>query len=201
MTDSTNLSLAEFEVSKIKDSVSDALFCTADEDWRLSVSFKEYLINPQGTPIETVRYLANSIPFTAGKTVVDLGSGFGEFAIFGAIVSPSKFLGVEVVGSRVEVANRGAKKLGLNNVKFVEGDFFRVDLESGDIFYCFNSILPKDYSVFASLAERLSKSKSRIFVLTSPLAAAIRGRDFIKSTTRIDAVSAGSPLPLYVFKT
>lgn len=56
-----------------------------------------------------------------GKYVLDLGSGDGTTAIPKAMLG-ANVLGVDIASNLVAAGNRRAQKLGLKNVRFVEGD-------------------------------------------------------------------------------
>jgi 2-polyprenyl-6-hydroxyphenyl methylase/3-demethylubiquinone-9 3-methyltransferase len=55
--------------------------------------------------------------------VLDIGSGFGLFSLYYASEKPALSIeGVELQPGRVEVAQAAAKRLGINNVRYQQGD-------------------------------------------------------------------------------
>lgn len=56
-------------------------------------------------------------------TVLDLGCGFGLFTLYFAMTHPeARFVGVDLSTRRIELARNSARKLGLTNVEFIQGD-------------------------------------------------------------------------------
>jgi SAM-dependent methyltransferase len=55
--------------------------------------------------------------------VLDIGCGFGLFSLYYAATGPRRLLrGVDVDGRRIALARRAARRLGLDNVSYEEGD-------------------------------------------------------------------------------
>jgi SAM-dependent methyltransferase len=91
------------------------------------------------TPVEVARRAAALLAPVAGMTVLDVGAGPGKFCLVAAhAVSNARFVGVEVRGHLVRVANRLAAELGVPNVEFVHGDAFDLDWSTFDAFYLYN---------------------------------------------------------------
>jgi SAM-dependent methyltransferase len=56
-------------------------------------------------------------------TVLDLGCGFGLFTLYYAMTHPeARFVGVDLSDRRIALARNSARKLGLSNVEFLQGD-------------------------------------------------------------------------------
>lgn len=193
--------LEESDEVRLEKAVSTALSHSSEESWKLSVQYKDYLINPQASTLRSVSNLAHFVPFGSCDTVIDLGAGYGEFAIYGGLLSSARFIGIEIVESRVAAATSCAQSLELDRVKFEAGDFLSMDLDIGDIFYSYNSLLPRSYPSFVKFAQRLALGRKRTLVLSSPMALAIRDCQFVKCVRRFSPNSIGSTLPLYIFET
>ncbi len=91
------------------------------------------------TPIDVIDI---SIDFLADKNckILDIGSGIGKFCLTGAHYAPqSHFYGVEQRPNLVDLAIRAQKKLSINNVTFIKGNFTQLNLRDFDHFYFFNS--------------------------------------------------------------
>ncbi|MGH7313627.1 MAG: class I SAM-dependent methyltransferase [Candidatus Rokuibacteriota bacterium] len=55
--------------------------------------------------------------------VLDIGCGFGLFSLYYAATGPRRLLrGLDVNGRRIALARRAARRLGLDNVSYEEGD-------------------------------------------------------------------------------
>ena len=55
--------------------------------------------------------------------VLDIGCGFGLFSLYYAATGPRRFVrGLDVSGGRIALARRAARRLGLDNVSYEEGD-------------------------------------------------------------------------------
>ena len=55
--------------------------------------------------------------------ILDVGCGFGLFSLYYASVEPERrFLGIDLDGGRITMARAAARRLGLENVTYEEGD-------------------------------------------------------------------------------
>ena len=91
------------------------------------------------TPVEVARQAAALLTPSAGMTVLDVGSGAGKFCLTAAhTIRDATFVGVEMRGDLVRVADRLAIELGVPNVQFVHGDAFDLDWSAFDAFYLYN---------------------------------------------------------------
>jgi len=72
-------------------------------------------------PLRFLEEIAQYLP-ESGR-VLDLGCGFGLFALFMAMRRPSlEVLGVDLNTSRIAIARRSATELGVRNVRFIDAD-------------------------------------------------------------------------------
>ncbi len=96
-----------------------------------------------------------------GQTVVDLGSGAGLDAFVARrIVGESGLvIGVDFVSEMVEKARANAQKLGVDNVRFVEGDIEELPLDAGaaDVVLsnCVFNLVPDKVRAFAEASRIL----------------------------------------------
>lgn len=59
----------------------------------------------------------------AAGPVLDIGCGFGLFSLYYAATEPRRVLhGVDIDGRRIAMARRAARRLGLDNVSYEQGD-------------------------------------------------------------------------------
>jgi SAM-dependent methyltransferase len=83
------------------------------------------------------------IPYLAPNDnvkVLDIGSGVGTFCLAGAYYNQSvPFFGVEQRKKLIEHAETARGKLGIQNVRFIHGNFTQLNLNEFDHFYFYNS--------------------------------------------------------------
>lgn len=93
------------------------------------------------TPYAICRGLFEALPLGADDVVLDLGSGTGRVVVYGALVSPARFVGVEIVEERARASARAVAELGLERASIVTGDVLDPALaplfESATVFYAF----------------------------------------------------------------
>ena len=71
--------------------------------------------------------------------VLDIGSGIGKFCILAAKLRPDFiFEGIELDVDRVEVSNLIAKEMGVQNVRFIHGDFRYLDVKEYGGFFIYS---------------------------------------------------------------
>ena len=70
----------------------------------------------------TLARVFKSLDISAGSMALDLGSGKGGAACTLSAVGFAQVLGVELSVELIEVARRNVARLGLRNVRFVQGD-------------------------------------------------------------------------------
>jgi hypothetical protein len=74
------------------------------------------------TPIAVALRAAAWLTEAGATEVADLGAGVGKFCLVGAATTTATFTGLEVRGGLVQVARDLARRLGLANAQFVQGD-------------------------------------------------------------------------------
>lgn len=99
-----------------------------------------FMAKSHWTPLRIAKEVASFLNTNDNCKILDIGSGSGKFCLAAAWYSPRALLyGVEQRGYMVREAKTVQKKLGLNNVAFIEGNFTALDLTQYDHFYFFNS--------------------------------------------------------------
>lgn len=102
--------------------------------------FIRTLSNYHWTPLG-IAYLAGR--FLAGDgnaRVLDIGCGVGKFCLAAASRMPdAHFYGVEQRATLIEYAEAANRRLKLDNVSFIHGNFTQLDLRNYDHFYFYNS--------------------------------------------------------------
>lgn len=98
------------------------------------------LANSHWTPLNVARKVAAFLAAEKNARILDIGSGIGKFCLGAAHFIPQAFYtGVEQRKELVEYAEKAKKKVGINNVAFIHGNFTQVDFNNYDHFYFYNS--------------------------------------------------------------
>jgi SAM-dependent methyltransferase len=114
---------------------------------------------------ESGEALVNGLGITNGQEVLDLGCGDGTTALPAATLG-ANVLGVDIASNLVEAGNARARKLGLTNCRFQEGDASHLDELENDSFDLVISIFgamfaPKPFDV-AKEVVRVTRPGGRI---------------------------------------
>jgi SAM-dependent methyltransferase len=92
------------------------------------------------TPLIVARKAAAFLAAEKNVRILDIGSGVGKFCLAAAYSKPQAFYyGVEQRKSLIIEAEIVKKKLQLDNVSFIHGNFTQLDFKNYDHFYFFNS--------------------------------------------------------------
>lgn len=78
-----------------------------------------------------------------GLRLLDLGSGYGRFGLYGGLRHGLSAHGLELVPERVEEAARAARALGLAQVTFAAGDLLTAPWPAADVYCMMNAVLPR----------------------------------------------------------
>jgi SAM-dependent methyltransferase len=98
------------------------------------------LANRHWTPLMVARKAATFLAAENNVRILDIGSGVGKFCLAAAYCKPHAFYyGVEQRKSLVLEAEIVKKKLQIDNVSFIHGNFTQLDFKHYDHFYFFNS--------------------------------------------------------------
>lgn len=104
--------------------------------------------------------LFNQVMLTDGATFYDLGSGYGNVLITGALKFPrARFKGIEIVFERHAVCREMIHTLRLKNVEAIGGDFLKIPIEDGDIFYLNNMMYEFQCIQLLKKLEEVAKSR------------------------------------------
>lgn len=92
------------------------------------------------TPLSISKLAATYLAADDGAQILDIGAGVGKFCLIAAQQQPScHFYGIEQRKNLVHFAEKTGKRLSLDNVTFLHGDFTHIDLNQFDHFYFYNS--------------------------------------------------------------
>jgi SAM-dependent methyltransferase len=91
-----------------------------------------------GSPYEVVRDVIRRLAPKRNDVFYDLGCGYGRVVLWGALVSGAEFRGIDLVRQRLAPAQRAARRLGLENVRFTQGHVLSTRFDDGNLFFLFD---------------------------------------------------------------
>lgn len=119
-----------------------------------SSSFLSDLFDPLSITNETVFY--------------DLGSGYGNIILYGAVKFPeAQFKGIEILKERHEVCAGIIEKEQIENAIAICADILKTDISDGNIFYLYNPLFDFQYDELLKELRRISLSKPIIVIAES----------------------------------
>ncbi len=127
------------------------------DEWTESYGPEEKYIY-EGTPYTMIRELFQFCPLRSGDRFYDLGAGYGRLALYAGLISEAQVVGIEIVSERAHRAEAARRKLGLQNVRIIEGNVLHEDLNSGNVFFLFN---PFSMRTLALVGDRLREVARR----------------------------------------
>ena len=89
------------------------------------------------TPLFVFHTMFSNWLIDSQAVFVDLGCGGGRGLFFGACFFDAKFVGIERIPLFVKKAKTLAKTFSIRHLSFLEGDYFKLNLSFGDVFYYF----------------------------------------------------------------
>jgi hypothetical protein len=89
------------------------------------------------TPYARCRAFFRTVSLGPEDLVIDLGCGTGRVVVYGSLVTPARFCGIELVESRAEVARSAVGRLGLERARIIHGNVLEQDIEAGTAFFAF----------------------------------------------------------------
>jgi predicted RNA methylase len=96
------------------------------------------LVEYHGLGYADIRWIIHALALTDRDVVYDLGAGYGRFVIYGALVSPAKFKGIEIVRERAAHIGSAQGRLRLRNACVVAENAAAADFTDGTKFYLFS---------------------------------------------------------------
>jgi SAM-dependent methyltransferase len=92
------------------------------------------------TPLSVAKEAAAFLAVGTNPRILDIGSGVGKFCMIGARFHPhAVFTGIEQRESLTQIAQSIEQQLGLNNTRFLTGNFIEIDFTQFDHFYFYNA--------------------------------------------------------------
>jgi SAM-dependent methyltransferase len=114
------------------------------------------------TPVAVARRAAILLHDAGARTILDVGSGVGKFALVAARTVPElRVMGIEQRAHLVEVALGAKRTLEVTNVDFTVGNATEASWREYDGLYFFNSFAENIFEPEARLDDRAELSLSR----------------------------------------
>lgn len=104
--------------------------------------------------------------------LLDLGSGYGRFGLYGALRHSVTLHGIELVAERAAEAARAARALGLESLSFEAGDLLTTVWPPADVYLMMNAVLP---DLLAPVLARLESEARRRRIVVASVSTSNRG--------------------------
>jgi tRNA G46 methylase TrmB len=108
----------------------------------------------QPTPARHIVHLIGLAALSASDVLVDLGSGLGHVPLLASACTGARSIGIELEPAYVARARLCAKRLNLDNVRFLQQDAREADLSLGTVFYLYT---PFTGSILSRVLDRLRR--------------------------------------------
>ncbi len=104
--------------------------------------------------------LFDPIEITNETVFYDLGSGYGNIILYGAVKYPNaKFKGIEILKERHEVCAGLIEKEQITNADAICGDILKTNISEGTIFYLYNPLYDFQYAELLDKLYQISLHK------------------------------------------
>lgn len=104
--------------------------------------------------------LFDPIEITNKTVFYDLGSGYGNIILYGAVKYPeAKFMGIEILEERNDICVGLIEKEQIPNVTAISGDILKTDISDGNVFYLYNPLFDFQYAELLNKLYQISLSK------------------------------------------
>lgn len=112
--------------------------------------------------------LFDPIEITNETVFYDLGSGYGNIILYGAVKYPdAKFKGIEILKERHEVCAGLIEKEQITNAVAICGDILKTNISDGTIFYLYNPLYDFQYAELLNKLHQISLHKPIIVIAES----------------------------------
>ncbi|OAZ03217.1 methyltransferase domain-containing protein [Flavobacterium succinicans] len=110
----------------------------------------------------------DAIQITSETVFYDLGSGYGNIILFGALKYPeAQFKGIEILPERNQVCASIIQKEQIVNASAICGDILKADVSDGNIFYLYNPLFDFQYGELLNKLYQISLIKSIVVIAES----------------------------------
>jgi len=138
-----------------------------------------------GTPFSVCQRVLDVLAITKDDTVIDLGAGYGHFVLAGAATHSAKFMGVELVQERVDVAEKVAADFKLTNAHFVCEDAAGFGCDQGSVFYLFNPFRADTLALVCENLVKVGRQRPIRIAASFNAALALRAYDIFKPLPQV----------------
>lgn len=111
----------------------------------------------EGTSYSVIKKILKTVKPTENDTVIDIGSGYGRFCLYGALTTNASYIGIETIPDRAKRAQNSKNELNIPNVSFINTDAKDYNLSDGTIFFMFNSFWPEGLNNQAVVEKQLTE--------------------------------------------
>jgi len=112
--------------------------------------------------------LFDPIQITEETVFYDLGSGYGNIILYGALKYPeAQFKGIEILQERSDVCAALIEKEQIKNASAICGDILKADVSDGNIFYLYNPLFDFQYAELLKKLHQISLTKSIVVIAES----------------------------------
>jgi len=117
-------------------------------------------------------YRALAPELRSAPRLLDLGSGYGRFGLYGALRHGVTLHGIELVAERAAEATRAARALGLDSLSFEAGDLLTTAWPAADVYLMMNAVLP---DLLAGVLTRLEAEAQRRRIVVASVSTSNKG--------------------------
>jgi len=104
--------------------------------------------------------LFDHVEITDKTVFYDLGSGYGNIILYGAVKFPdAKFIGIEILEERNQVCLDLIEKEQIQNATAITGDILKTDISDGTVFYLYNPLFNFQYAELIQKLYQISLAK------------------------------------------
>ncbi|MBP4139320.1 class I SAM-dependent methyltransferase [Flavobacterium geliluteum] len=112
--------------------------------------------------------LFDPLEITKETVFYDLGSGYGNIILYGALKYPeAHFKGIEILQERNDVCATLIEKEQIKNASAICGDILKTDVSDGNVFYLYNPLFDFQYDELLNKLYQISLTKSIIVIAES----------------------------------
>lgn len=120
--------------------------------------------------------------------LLDLGSGYGRFGLYGALRHGVTLHGIELVAERAVEAARAARALGLESLSYEAGDVLAAPWPTADVYLMMNAVLP---DLLAPVLARLEVEARRRRIIVASISTSNQGFAQAEWLRELDIVVEG----------
>lgn len=136
----------------------------------IKIAPQKYMCLTYGeTSLFTIKKSLKIVGIKKNDVFYDLGCGIGRTVFFTNITYGIKSVGIDMIPTFIEYANKIIKETGLTNIKFINDSIFNQDINEGTIFYISSTCYDNEY--MEKLIDKLKgiNKGSRVISISRPI--------------------------------